>query len=191
MLCGSLGGRGVWGEWIQACVWLSPFAVHLKLSQHYLLIGYTPKQNFKVFKKGQQQQKETLRLPTQAKEISNSGVEKKGEKKRKAPSCRKGLWLAVYRQNKGVLLSQSVGATMLAYFKDNDIYLVVNHWRVNIWGVISDVWISSLFQKKKKTCYISKEMLVLIFYTSDVWKLQITVPNLITKYFFCCIETDF
>ena len=47
-------------------------------------------------------------------------------------------------------------------------------------------------KKKKKTpCYISKEMLVLIFYTSDVWKFQITVPNLITKYFFCCIETDF
>ena len=24
------------------CVWLSPFDVHLKLSQHCLLIGYTP-----------------------------------------------------------------------------------------------------------------------------------------------------
>ena len=78
-------------SFLRVYVWLSPFSVHLKLSQHYLLIGYTPKQNFKVFKKGQQQQKETLRLPTQAKEISNSGVEKKGEKKRKAPSCRKGL----------------------------------------------------------------------------------------------------
>ena len=33
------------GEWIPVCVWLSPFAVHLKLSQPYLLIGYTPIQN--------------------------------------------------------------------------------------------------------------------------------------------------
>ena len=32
MLCGSLDGRGVWEEWIH--VWLSPFTVHLKLSQH-------------------------------------------------------------------------------------------------------------------------------------------------------------
>ena len=23
------------GEWIHVCVWVSPFAVHLKLSQHY------------------------------------------------------------------------------------------------------------------------------------------------------------
>ena len=29
------------GEWIHVNVWLSPFAVHLKLSQHCLLIGYT------------------------------------------------------------------------------------------------------------------------------------------------------
>ena len=34
MLCGSLDGRGVWVEWIRVYVWLSPFAVHLKLSQH-------------------------------------------------------------------------------------------------------------------------------------------------------------
>ena len=39
MLCGSLDGRGVGGEWIH--VWLSLFAVQLKLS----LIGYTPMQN--------------------------------------------------------------------------------------------------------------------------------------------------
>ena len=32
------------------CVWLSPFAVHLKLSQHYLLICYTPTQNKKLKK---------------------------------------------------------------------------------------------------------------------------------------------
>ena len=25
------------GEWIHVCVWLSPFAVHLKLSKHYYL----------------------------------------------------------------------------------------------------------------------------------------------------------
>ena len=27
-------GRGLGGEWIHAYVWLSPFAVHLKLSQN-------------------------------------------------------------------------------------------------------------------------------------------------------------
>ena len=31
LLCDSLDGRGVWGEPIHVCVWLSPFAVHLKL----------------------------------------------------------------------------------------------------------------------------------------------------------------
>ena len=34
MLCGSLDGRGVSGVWIHVYVWLSPFVVHLKLSQH-------------------------------------------------------------------------------------------------------------------------------------------------------------
>ena len=34
MLCGSLDGRGVWGRWIHVCIRLSPFAVHLKLSQY-------------------------------------------------------------------------------------------------------------------------------------------------------------
>ena len=29
-----MGGK-IWGEWIHASVWLRPFAVHLKLSQHY------------------------------------------------------------------------------------------------------------------------------------------------------------
>ena len=38
------------GEWIHVYVWLSPFAVHLKLSQHCLLIGYTPVQNKKLKK---------------------------------------------------------------------------------------------------------------------------------------------
>lgn len=34
MLCGGLDGRGVWREWIHMYVWLSPFALHRKLSQH-------------------------------------------------------------------------------------------------------------------------------------------------------------
>ena len=34
MLCGSLDGRGFGGEGIHVCIWLSPFTVHLKLSQH-------------------------------------------------------------------------------------------------------------------------------------------------------------
>ena len=33
------------GEWVHVYVWLSPFTVHLKLSQHCLLIGYTSIQN--------------------------------------------------------------------------------------------------------------------------------------------------
>ena len=37
-------------EWIHVYVRLSPFAVHLKLSQHCLLMSYTPIQN-KKFKK--------------------------------------------------------------------------------------------------------------------------------------------
>ena len=46
MLCGSLDGRGVGGEWIHAYVWLSPFAVHLKLSQHWQLAILQYKINF-------------------------------------------------------------------------------------------------------------------------------------------------
>ena len=34
MLCGSLDGRQFGRGWIQVCAWLSPFVVHLKLSQH-------------------------------------------------------------------------------------------------------------------------------------------------------------
>ena len=50
MLCGSLDGRG---EWIHVYVWLSTFAVHLKITTA-LLIRYTPIQNkrFKVKKGG-------------------------------------------------------------------------------------------------------------------------------------------
>ena len=36
MLCGSLDGGEFRGEWIHAYVWLSPSAVHLRLSQHCL-----------------------------------------------------------------------------------------------------------------------------------------------------------
>ena len=39
------------GEWIHVYVCLSPFAIHLKLSQHCLLIDYTPIQNKKLKKK--------------------------------------------------------------------------------------------------------------------------------------------
>ena len=36
VLCGSLDGRRVWGKMYICIVWLSPFAVHLKLSHWYL-----------------------------------------------------------------------------------------------------------------------------------------------------------
>ena len=41
---GEFGGEG-----IHVYVWLSPFLVHLKLSQHCLLTGYTPIQNKKHY----------------------------------------------------------------------------------------------------------------------------------------------
>ena len=47
-LSGSLDRKGVWEEWIHVYVWLSPFAVHLRLSQHGLLISYSSTQNKKV-----------------------------------------------------------------------------------------------------------------------------------------------
>ena len=34
MSCGRLDGREFGGEWIHVHVWLSPFTVHLKLSQY-------------------------------------------------------------------------------------------------------------------------------------------------------------
>ena len=49
-------GRGFGGKmdillkWI-VYVWLCPFAVHLKLSQHCLLTGHTPIQNKKLKRK--------------------------------------------------------------------------------------------------------------------------------------------
>ena len=49
-LYGSLDGGEFGREWIHVYVWLSPFAVHLKLIRA-LLIGYTAKQNEKVFVK--------------------------------------------------------------------------------------------------------------------------------------------
>ena len=47
VLCGSLDGGEFGGEWIHVYVWLSPFAVHLKLPQLFK-IGYTPIQNKNV-----------------------------------------------------------------------------------------------------------------------------------------------
>ena len=44
MLGDSLDERGVWGRLHTCIVQLSPFAVHLKLSQHFSLIGYTQTQ---------------------------------------------------------------------------------------------------------------------------------------------------
>ena len=41
-------GREFGGEWIRVYIWLSPFAVYVKLSQHCLLIGYAPVQNKKL-----------------------------------------------------------------------------------------------------------------------------------------------
>ena len=43
-MAGWMGGK-CGGEWIHVDVWLSPFLVLLKLSQHCLFIGYTPIQN--------------------------------------------------------------------------------------------------------------------------------------------------
>ena len=47
-LCGSLDRREVWGRTVHVYVWLSSFAVHLKLSQDCLLTGYTPVQSKKL-----------------------------------------------------------------------------------------------------------------------------------------------
>ena len=58
--CDSLDGRGVWGGNGYTYVWLSPFAVHLRLSQRCLLIGYIPIQN-KKFKKTRQTYKKKPR----------------------------------------------------------------------------------------------------------------------------------
>ena len=41
-------GGGFGGEWIHVYVWLGPFSIHLKPSQHCLLIGYTATQNKKL-----------------------------------------------------------------------------------------------------------------------------------------------
>ena len=47
----ALMGKELGGEWVHIYVWLSPFAMHLNLSQHCLLISYTPMQNKKLKKK--------------------------------------------------------------------------------------------------------------------------------------------
>ena len=53
MLCGSLGGRGVWGR-MDTCMCLTEsLCCHPKLSQQRLLAGYIPIQNkkFKMYTK--------------------------------------------------------------------------------------------------------------------------------------------
>ena len=58
-LCGSLDGRGFGGQWTHVYGRLCPFAVHLKLSQHCLLIGYTAIQNKKCKRKKKNYELET------------------------------------------------------------------------------------------------------------------------------------
>ena len=50
MLYGNLDGRGLGRECRHVDVWLGPFAVHLKLPQHCLLISYISIQNQKFEK---------------------------------------------------------------------------------------------------------------------------------------------
>ena len=57
-LCASLDGGGFEREMIHVYIWLSPFTVCLKLSQHCLLISYTPIQNKKDFFKKKKKKKE-------------------------------------------------------------------------------------------------------------------------------------
>ena len=49
MLCGSLEGKGIGGEWIHVHVWLSPFTVHLRFSQR--CESTRPQYKAKSFKK--------------------------------------------------------------------------------------------------------------------------------------------
>ena len=49
MLCGSLGGRGVWAEWIHVSVWLSSFAV--TWNYHNIAGWLYPNTKLKVKKK--------------------------------------------------------------------------------------------------------------------------------------------
>ena len=63
MLCGSLGGRGVWGRMDTCVCALSPLAVHLKPSQHWA----TPQYKIKEFKKEFKKKKDVvLNLPLDA-----------------------------------------------------------------------------------------------------------------------------
>ena len=55
VLRGGLNGMGFGGEWIHVQVCLSPFAVHLKLSQHCSLARLQCK--IKKFKKGRTKNK--------------------------------------------------------------------------------------------------------------------------------------
>ena len=67
MLCGSLGGRGVWGRMNTCVCTLSPFAVHLKLSRHWAMSQYKIKKFKKEFKKIKKKKKDVvLDLPLDA-----------------------------------------------------------------------------------------------------------------------------
>lgn len=62
LLCGSLDGGSLGEQRIHLYIWLSPFAVHLKVSEHWWLIGYAPIQNLKLFfKKKNKAEKEDNR----------------------------------------------------------------------------------------------------------------------------------
>ena len=59
----SLTEKGIFGgEWIDIYVWLNPFTLHLKVSQHCLLTGYTPTQNKKLKIKSKSKTKHYSRL---------------------------------------------------------------------------------------------------------------------------------
>ena len=49
MFCGSLDGRGVWGEWVHVYLWLSAFTIQPE-TVTTLLISYIPTQNKKLYK---------------------------------------------------------------------------------------------------------------------------------------------
>ena len=59
------------GEWIQAYVWLSPFAVHLKQSQHCYLAIFQYKRKEKVKKKKKTTSCKALHTKQRSLDLSN------------------------------------------------------------------------------------------------------------------------
>ena len=53
MSCGSLDGRGVWGEWTHASVWLSAFASLFPRNDRDIVNLLYPNTKLKVQKKSQ------------------------------------------------------------------------------------------------------------------------------------------